>query len=349
MLLGRRFASASLRSGGLTMPRPFTPTQRRENEAFLAALHRTGNVRLSAREAGVAYGTIQNRRAGHPDFASRWDIALVDAHARFQGARPLDFASLGSARDARDERGARAGSALRTAGGEPLVVRTRSGRLQVRPAHRGKLTKACEQLFLQALSATCNVRLSAAAAGASPAAFYRRRKRSEAFDREFRLALEEGYDRLEWAAIAAAAPQSHGDDAWRENDPPAIPPMTASQALQLLYLHEKSVRQGWERPHRRRRRGESDPVYCARLGAMWQAEKAREAEREAVRAAIERDGSEPPPALPPLPDLAQVTGWSKASGKPPHDPGVALFGGWRMKDMERALRERGRDGERGGA
>jgi len=340
--------------------RPFSPTQRRQNTAFLAALRRTGNARASAREVGVAYATMQTRRRGHPDFASRWDIALVDAHARFHasGGKGLVSATPGRSSRAtsrgagtesshlpldcaRDERGY--GSALRTRGGEPLVVRTRSGRLQVRPAHGGKLTQAAEQLFLQALSATCNIRLSAAAAGASPAAFYRRRQRNPAFAREFRLALEMGYERLEAAALAAGLPASHADDAWRRNDPPPIPPLTADQALQLLSLHEKSVRQSWEQPHRRRRRGESDATYGLRLQTMWLAEKAREAEREAVRRAAEPEPAEaPPPELPPLPALDQVQGWSKASGKPPHHEGRALFGGWRIADMEAALRKRGR-------
>lgn len=329
------------------MAQPFTPTQRRQNEAFLAALHRTGNVRLSAREAGVAYGTIQHRRRGHPDFASRWDIALVDAHARFQASGSLGLARdrvLGSARKGSPAVPRRSASALRTEGGEPVVVRTKSGRLQVRPACRGKLTRAAEQLFLSALSATCNVRLSAAAAGASPAAFYRRRGRSAAFDREFRLALERGYTQLEMAAFEAAAPDSHYHDAWRSNDPPALPPMTISQSLQLLHLHEKSARQGWTPAHGRRRRGESDDTHRERLRAMSAAGRAREAEMEAVRAAIEMEESGPPPPLPPLPDLAQVTGWSKASGKAPHVPGVALFGGWRIKEMEASLAARGKTG-----
>jgi len=355
--------------------RPFSPLQRRQNTAFLAALRRTGNARASAREVGVAYATMQTRRRGHPDFASKWDIALVDAHARFHAAggkglvsatpgrssraeAPLseDEGSRGAGTEsshapldyARDERARgiprRCETALRTQGGEPLVVRTRSGRLQVRPAHGGKLTQAAEQLFLQALSATCNIRLSAAAAGASPAAFYRRRQRNPAFAREFRLALEMGYERLEAAAVAAGLPASHADDAWRRNDPPPIPPLTADQALHLLTLHEKSVRQSWEQPHRRRRRGESDATYGLRLQTMWLAEKAREAEREAVRRAAEREpaAEAPPPELPPLPALDQVQGWSKASGKPPHHEGRALFGGWRIADMEAALRKRGR-------
>lgn len=117
------------------------------------------------------------------------------------------------------------------------------------------------------------------------------------------------------------------------------------EALQLLYLHEKSVRQGWDRPHRRRRRGESDETHRERLAAMWTWEKDRAAEDEALRCAarFEASGSwrfadEPEP--PPVPPLHLVTGWSKASGRKPHHEGVALFGGWRIADMERKLRAR---------
>ncbi|HEY0314158.1 MAG TPA: hypothetical protein VGC56_16915 [Allosphingosinicella sp.] len=310
------------------MAKPFSPRQRRENAAFLAALHRTGNVRMSAREVGVQYGTIQHRRSGHPDFASRWDIALVDAHARFHAAGGKTGPAM--------PRGAR--SALRTEGGELMVVRTKSGRLQVRPACRGKLTRAAEQLFLQALSATANVRLSAAAAGASFAAFYRRQKQKPAFAREMRRALDIGYVRLECAAWVAATPASHEDDAWFDAEPPPMPQMSVAQALQLLFLHQKKVRLGWEEPHRARRRGESDEIYLARLRAIAAVEEAREAEDQAVRWALRADERAPPrelPPLPPVPPLEGVEGWSRASGKAPYHPEVALFGGWRIGDIQR--------------
>jgi len=350
------------------MPRPFTRAQALQNAAFLELLGRTGNARLAAREIGAKIGTLHHRRAVDAGFAQDWEAAVAAAHARFHlaGGKRGPEPGVGSAlRQAQDERGESSGqgkmasglrrndeksrserSALRTKGGEPMVVRTRSGKLQLRPAHRGKLTKAAEQVFLAALSATANIRLSAAAAGASAAAFYRRRKRSKAFDREFRLALAMGYERLDAAALRAALPDSHADDGWRHNDPPPIPPMSADQALQLLFLHEKSVRQGWERPHRRRRRDEPWDTYTERLRAMWTAEKAREAEDAALRRAAryeesgdwrfeEEEAALEPPQLPPL---ALVTGWSKADpGKAPHHPGVALFGGWRLGDMKKRL------------
>ncbi len=337
------------------MPRPFTYAQALQNAAFLQRLLLSGNVRLAAREVGVAYGTIQHRRAKDAGFAQEWDAAIAVVHARLHltgGKRgPEAVAPAGAGAGGKVVKGRREvdpglrrddGKGLRTEGCEPIVVRTRNGKLQVRLAHPGKLTKAAEQAFLAALSATANVRLSAAAAGASPAAFYRRRRQNPAFAREMRLALTMGYERLEAASIRAALPESHADDRWRHNEPPPIPPMSPDQALQLLFLHEKSVRQSWEQPHRRRRRGESDETYRQRLMAMWLAEKAREADDMAVRRAarFEDTGSwrfedEAPPI--PLPPLHLVTGWSKASGKPPHDPDLALFGGWRMAQMRKKL------------
>ena len=59
------------------------------------------------------------------------------------------------------------GGYFRTAGGEAVVVRLKSGKLQVRRAQAGKLTPAAEQAFLAAVSATCNLALAAAAVGAA--------------------------------------------------------------------------------------------------------------------------------------------------------------------------------------
>lgn len=76
---------------------------------------------------------------------------------------------------------------------------------------------------------------------------------------------------------------------------------------------------------------------------MWTAEKRVEAEDEALRRAarFEASGSwrfedeAPPPALVPL---EQVTGWSKAKGGAGRHGRLALFGGWRIAEMEKARR-----------
>lgn len=324
------------------MPRPFTRAQALQNRFFLAALSRTGNARAAALELKVHRSTYMKRRARCPAFAAEWDSALVCAHAAFQragGAQPPD--PRPRSRSARPP--------LRTEGGEPVIVRLKNGRFQLRRALPGRITKAGEQAFFRALSASANVRLSAAAAGFAHSSFYARRSKSRPFAREMRLALAEGYDRLEAAALAAGLPESHADDCWRHNDRPPIPPLTADQALQLLSLHEKSVRQSWDQPHRRPRRGEPWEAYTARLSAMWTAEKAREAEEAAVRRACWAEEDDPPARgaarwleepVPDLPPLDQVTGWSKAKGKPPHNPDRAMFGGWRLGDIGK----RGRGG-----
>ena len=240
------------------------------------------------------------------------------------------------------------------------MVRLASGRLQVRPAHRGKLTREAEQAFLLALSATCNVRLAAAAVGASARAFYRRKMRDPAFAREMRMALERGYGRLEMALLESGLAGSHEHGDWRSNEPPAMPPMTVNQALQQMYLHQKQARLTAEPPHIKRRQGESREAHCMRLAAMYEAEEqcrreefeVAEAERlergepawgpagEKLRAGlgISEGGEGDLRGL--LPDLAQVTGWSNAKdGEAPHDATRALFGGWRLEDMEGTVGE----------
>jgi len=317
--------------------RPFTRRQALQNQAFLDALRATGNPRLAARLLGVHRSTYTKRRAKSAAFASGWDAALAAAHAAFHssgGPRPPEVKG-GLAR--------RKSANLRTEGGELFVGRTRGGRLQLRRAPAGWMTKAGEQAFFFALSATANVRLSAAAAGFCHSAFYAKARLRPPFAREMRLSLHMGYERVECALIAASLPESHQDDAWRHNDPPPIPPMTAGQAIQLLCLHEKSVRQSWDRPHRRKRRGEPWETYTQRLAAMWTAEKNREAEDAALRRAAhyEETGDwrlpeEPPP--PWLPPLHLVTGWSRADPdrvKVTHNPDLALFGGWRLRDWKK--------------
>lgn len=334
--------------------------QNLENGAFLRALRRTGNVREAAREIGKAYGTMQHRRGRDTAFAVRWDAALVSAQARLHergGARRPGEAPPSALASAPRAEG------NRTLGGEEVVITRKDGTLQVRRAQPGKLTAACEQAFLAALSATANVALSAAAAGAAEAAFYRRKRNDPGFAREWRLALQQGYEQLEGALLATASVGSGEHDGWRHNDPPPIPPMTANQALQLLYLHQKEARLWATRPDRYARLpGETTEQWSLRNRRTdsYIAELARDAEESQLARVAKAGGLTPArfeaPA-PALPDLAQVTGWSKAKrpGVPPgpveteapgfavpppadpangeHHPDTAMFGGWRVGDL----------------
>jgi hypothetical protein len=339
--------------------RPFTRRQAVENDAFLEALRETGNARLAARGLAVHRATYTRRRARDAAFAARWDAALAAAHAAFHlagGTRAPephkpDRSSRAESRSA-DTDSPNPLAHLRTRGGEPTIVRTASGRLQLRVAPPGRMNAAAERRFLHALAATANVRLSAAAAGFAHSSFYARARKARPFAREMRGALEMAYDRLEWSLLQSAIPYGDGVAAWRHDEPAPVPPMSADQMLQLLFLHEKSVRQSWEKPHRRKRRGEPWETYTERLRAMWVAEKAREAEEEQSRRHARRraecyetsgdwrlEGEAAPPELPPL---ELVTGWSKADPKKrKHDPGKALFGGWRLADWQKRKRDGG--------
>ncbi|WP_353205446.1 hypothetical protein [Sphingomonas sp.] len=278
------------------MVRPLTRAQCLENAAFLKALRQIGNVREAARQVGAHRAKFTKRRVKHPAFAAEWDMALAIAHAALHALKRT---------------GAKPRLRTRTAASatEPKILRTASGRLQVRRTSAGRLTRAAEQAFLAALSATANVRLAAAAAGFSHSAFYARRRQNPAFAREMRMALEMGYERIEAAVLEAGLADSYRDDAWRHNDPPPVPPLSFDQAMQVLQLHQKEVRLQAEPPHIKRRRGESQEAYSFRLGAMWEAERARDREDYAVRRAAQREGrgqSPHEPEAPVLPDLAQV-------------------------------------------
>ncbi|MEG3088186.1 hypothetical protein [Sphingomonas sp. PB4P5] len=326
------------------MPRPFNRAQALQNAAFLAELRRTGNVRDAARTLGVHRATFTKRRAKHPPFAADWDAALVIASAILKSPSRVRTSGRSCSRHDLNDAGHRSsdaglGEGLSSNGApatanEPRPTRTRSGRLQLRRAQPRRLTRAAEQAFLFALAATANIRLSAAAAGFTHSAFYQRRKHSPAFAREWHLALEQGYGRVEEALLASLTPHAYVDDAWRHNDPPDMPQMTPSQQLQLLYLHQKEARLLAEPPHFKRRRGESSEVYAYRLATMCRARQEQDRQAflvaEAARAETARSPHEPP--APVLPVLDQVTGWSKASGRAAHDAGRALFGGWRLGD-----------------
>jgi hypothetical protein len=322
------------------MPRPLSRTQQLENAAFLRLLRTTGNVRAKCEALGRHRALFTRRRAKHPAFAAEWDAALAIAHANLQNP-PLQGEGDHDAKR-RGGGGAPLGKSPAHEP-DPHLHRTPGGRYQLRRAgKRRRLTRVAEQAFLAALSATANIRLSAAAAGFSHSAFYLRAKAHPGFAREMRIALQMGYDRIEMALLESTLPESHHDDAWRHNDPPPIPPMTANQALQLLYLHQKEARLQSEPAHIKRRRGESVEAHSFRLSAMYKAHLARQRELFDIAEAARRARGEPwlfgpehLPERPALPDLAQVTGWSKAKAdKEAYHPDVALFGGWRLGDWE---------------
>jgi len=292
-----------------------------QNRAFLADLEHSGNVRETCRRLSLHRATMTRRRARDPGFAARWDAALAVAHARLAGT-----------------------PAAKADAANPIrPIRTASGKLQLRRMGKGRLTRATEQSFLFALSATCNVRLSAAAAGFSHSAFYHRAKTSPAFAREMRMALELGHERLEMALLAEFDPTSAEDDAWRSNAPPPIPSMRADQAIDLLKLHHRTVQLQLEAPYGKRRARETNEQWRQRRAAEYFARRDRD--QDAARVALATyyaaagKGAEALEHAPPwLPMLEQVRGLC-AAGKMPNEAEVAAMverlrvareGGWSL-------------------
>ncbi len=120
--------------------------------------------------------------------------------------------------------------------------------------------------------------------------------------------------------MEAALASSYRDDAWRHNEPPPIPSMTADEAMMLLRLHHQSVRLQKEPPHLKRRRDESSETHSYRLSEMYKArlQRARDAfdVAEAARRAATPATSESPheEPFPTLPALDQVKAWRKEKG-----------------------------------
>lgn len=216
-------------------PRPLSRRQSRENNAFLKALRATGNARLAALILGVHRSTYTKRRVKHPAFAAAWDSALEEADAGLQTA-PQARPSGAASRD------------LRTRGGESAIVRTASGRLQLRRSPPGRMTEEAQELFLDVLAETANVRLSAAAAGFARSSFFARRRMCSAFANEM--------DEVRAEAGAALAREheerKHApldlpdfDDYWTgpDGDNPR-PLVTIAQALYVLRRSKRRRREG---------------------------------------------------------------------------------------------------------
>jgi hypothetical protein len=300
--------------------RRFNRRQRLENEAFLAALRRTGNPRLAAASLNVHRSTYMKRRARSAAFAGQWDAAILACHASLQlggGPRPAE------------------GPGLRTKGGEIVVGRTRGGRLQLRRSPPGRMTEAAEQAFFTALSASANVRLSAAATGFAHSSFYHKKRSRPVFAREMRIAITIGSDRLEWALMEGCDRTFGGGppiDAWQDRigDTP-LPPMSVSQAIQQVTLHHNRDRLR-DRPDRASKEVSIEQVRDEIVRKCDAVKRARHYEATGSwRFAHEQ-------ASPSLPPLHLVTGWSKATGKPAHNPDLALFGGWRISDWKKRKR-----------
>jgi hypothetical protein len=102
-------------------------------------------------------------------------------------------------------------------------------------------SNVAESIFLEHLAASANVLASAAEAGFSSTAIYKRRMKEPGFAARWQQALEQGYARLEMQLVETATSSLAGDEIDGDK---AIPRMTAAEAINLLKLHRAQVHGG---------------------------------------------------------------------------------------------------------
>jgi hypothetical protein len=84
------------------------------------------------------------------------------------------------------------------------IIPNTNRKLQVTKTRRKLFGKKRQEAFLDHLAATCNVTASAAVAGVCVGTVYAERRRNAAFREAWRVALEQGYARLEAALLERA-------------------------------------------------------------------------------------------------------------------------------------------------
>jgi hypothetical protein len=253
--------------------------------AFMAAVAATGNRTLAAERARVSPSWVTLHRATDPAFRAELDAALATARA-----------TLAAQRSARA--GMRPAAGLRTAAGEELVVRGGNGRrTQIARARLRQWTPRIEARFVDALAGCCNVRAACAAVGLSVASAYNHRARWHAFAESWDAALATGYARIEAALIHAATAMVRVDQAAGAADEIECVPdlsitgMTVDAAIQLLWLHQKQVKDAGRWPGPRDEKPDIEEVRASILRKIDRIERQAAREKAAgFDAAADRRG-----------------------------------------------------------
>jgi hypothetical protein len=182
---------------------------------FLRALKATGNVRASAREAGVDHGTPYNHRLKDRGFAGQWERAL----AKRKGT-PSRASGRGSE-------------------GDDLVLRRskRSG-AQLVKAGKGRWSAKAERAFLASLGETGCIRRAARAAGFSTTAIHNRLNNYPGFAEAAQAAIRQAKADLESmvlsAGIATFDPAAAATAADEDDTRPRV---TVAEAIAFLRLN----------------------------------------------------------------------------------------------------------------
>lgn len=134
-----------------------------------------------------------------------------------------------------------------------------------------------EDLFFDHLAASCNVTAAAEAVGFCTPTVYRLRRTKPGFAERWKVALEQGYAKLEMALLQAANDTLEGKPL---DESLPTPKMTVEQAMNVLRAHRNEVSGNGRGPGVRARRRSLDEV---RGSIMKKVEAIRNGEREERR------------------------------------------------------------------
>ena len=136
-------------------------------------------------------------------------------------------------------------------------------------------SEEAEEIFFDALAASCNVCLAASEAGYATPTVYRQRQRRPEFAARWDAALAQGYARLEMGLVQAAVVSIDGIEF--DGSRP-IPKMSVAEAMNLLKLHGPAVRGERGGPGRFGKRRTLDEVRASIIKKIEAIERADRAE-----------------------------------------------------------------------
>lgn len=164
---------------------------------------------------------------------------------------------------------------VRVSGPEGSIVRYGTARRAKRVRTTGwQWSEEAEEIFFDALAASCNVCLAATEAGFSTPTVYRQRRLRPDFAERWQAALAQGYARLEMALVQAAVDSIDGAEF---DDERPIHRMSVEQAMNLLKLHGPAVRGEGRGPGNHRRPRSLDEVRASIVKKIEAIERAAEA------------------------------------------------------------------------
>lgn len=158
-----------------------------------------------------------------------------------------------------------------------------TGRAQCVKTGGAQWSDEAEELFLDVLASSCNVKMAAEATGFHTQTAYRMRRLRPDFAARWQQALEQGYVRLEFALVEAAC-DSLADADFDAERP--IPKMTIDQIMGVLRAHKGEVfGNGRKIPGKHARRRSFEEVRDSIIKKIEAIERARK-----DRPADETDG-----------------------------------------------------------